>query len=154
MAYQYPGKCLYSLQVVGESFHNKEIKKVISLHPNLQAMAIVKKELLNEHDDKAVVVLIDGLQVGHLSRGDARTFHNFLSSQSLNEYSEFYVPAKINISKIDKNNPGISLDFADVLDKAYWNELFSNCSNITLPKIITHKSTGCLGALVLFLIRQ
>lgn len=148
MAYQYTGRGRYDLHVVGESFYSKQIKKVLSTHQDRQAMAVVQKDLLNEHDEKAVRILIDGNHVGFLSREDARQFHKFLAKLSINEFTSFYVPARINIDENHKNNPGIALDFGALLDKTTWQEIIDNMKEIELPKEISHKKTGCLTFII------
>lgn len=148
MAYKYSGRGRYDLHVVGESFYSKQIKKVVSSHPDRQPMAVVQKDLLNEHDEKAVRILIDGNQVGYLSRDDARQFHKFLEKLSINEFTSFYVPAMINISDTYKDNPGISLDFGAILDKTTWHEITDDMKEIELPKEISHKKAGCLTLII------
>lgn len=67
------------LSVVGESFYRHNFERLFKPDASgrdreARATATLKLDDRNLHDDKAVAVFIDGLQVGHLSREDARRF--------------------------------------------------------------------------------
>ncbi len=67
-----------NLEVVGESYYQPNLWRLLgSQHrPEVRERTVVYAMLLaedgNPHDDNAVSVWIDGLQVGHLSRDDAQ----------------------------------------------------------------------------------
>lgn len=68
-----------SVEVVGESFYRTHFERLFPRHGSgddheASATATLVLEDGNPHDDQAVAVFIRGLQVGHLSRDDARRF--------------------------------------------------------------------------------
>lgn len=66
-----------SLEVVGESFYQEALQKIVGLtneYVRLAVSATLKPEIDNRHDPNAISVWISGLKVGHLSRGDAARF--------------------------------------------------------------------------------
>ena len=77
------------LQVVGESFYQDNLRLLAGSHgdrsANLKVTALIKPEDNNPHDDKAVSIWIKGLQVGHLSRDDARSFRRRLSQKGISK---------------------------------------------------------------------
>jgi hypothetical protein len=70
----------WEIDVVGESFHLAELVALLERYPARECVAIVRREPANKYDNQAVEVLIDGVQVGHLSREDARDYQPRLRS--------------------------------------------------------------------------
>lgn len=68
----------YSVDAVGESNYQDALEKVVGGRRPRGVDKRVTAELVpeddNPYDSKAVAVLIDGLKVGYLSRGQARIF--------------------------------------------------------------------------------
>jgi len=66
-----------SLEVVGESFHQESLRKLVGStteRVRLAVEAVLTPETDNQYDPNAVAVWISGMQVGHLSREDAIEF--------------------------------------------------------------------------------
>lgn len=72
----------YTLQVVGESYYQHNLERICGPRkPNGENRVVAARLVLddkNPHDDQAVRVEINGLQVGHLSREDARAYRQHL----------------------------------------------------------------------------
>lgn len=78
-----PKEKQFSWHVVGESNYQKNIKKVEKLKEKSDTAtntAILKYENNNPHDEKAVVVIMEGYIVGYLSREDARKFRKKINN--------------------------------------------------------------------------
>lgn len=78
-----PGPGEFGIQVVGESFHQRELEAICG-GINKYGSRVLKTAVLiledeNPHDPKAVRVEIDGLTVGHLSRANAREYRRMLA---------------------------------------------------------------------------
>lgn len=75
----------YDFEVVGESFHQPALKTIAGHHgdnaASLETTAVLMTDDNNPHDNKAVKVLINGQQVGHLSRDDARKYRRRLTAK-------------------------------------------------------------------------
>mgnify|MGYP001559983170 CR=1 FL=1 len=92
-AYTWPQLMQYEFNVVGESHYQAAIAKLAEEQeakytnaPDAEIeplTAYLIPDDHNQYDDKAVRVDIDGMQVGHLSREDARSFRRRLSSKKL-----------------------------------------------------------------------
>lgn len=87
VAHHWPGKSEFDVEVVGESFYADSIRAIANNsdgeHADYQGLALLVPNDLNPYDDKAVAVLIEGRQVGHLSRDEARQFRRRLSAKKL-----------------------------------------------------------------------
>jgi hypothetical protein len=76
----------YTYEVVGESHHRSELLWLIQRAPEGQrangevwTLAILEREPGNKYDRNAVRVMIDGKQVGYISKGHARAVGDFIS---------------------------------------------------------------------------
>jgi hypothetical protein len=74
------------LEVVGESFHQPDLWRLAGARPGgdrvlVDICAVLVAEDDNPYDADAVAVWIDGLQVGHLSRENARLYRPGLLAQ-------------------------------------------------------------------------
>jgi len=81
--FHWPGKNDYEVEVVGESFYQANLNAIIGEYDShnsirRECIACIIPEDDNPYDDYAVRIEIDGLQVGHLSRDDARSFRRRL----------------------------------------------------------------------------
>jgi hypothetical protein len=91
--FAWPELMEYDFEVVGESYYQPAIKKIAEQQAakcinNPEAKfepltAHLIPDDYNQYDDKAVRVDIDGMQVGHLSREDARSFRRRLGAKKL-----------------------------------------------------------------------
>jgi DNA-directed RNA polymerase subunit RPC12/RpoP len=68
------------LEAVGESFHLDVLVALKQRYPDGLAVALLRREPANPYDRDAVEVLVDGLQVGHLSREDAADYQGLLQA--------------------------------------------------------------------------
>lgn len=83
----------YGFEVVGESYYQDAIEKIAKQQEAKYAnnpdakieplTAYLIPDDYNQYDNKAVRVDIDGMQVGHLSREDARSFRRRLGAKKL-----------------------------------------------------------------------
>ena len=104
----------YSFELVGESFHRETLLKIINSHKaihkgELEIEALMLKEPDNKFDPFAVRVLIEGHQVGHVSKE---------YSLAVTEFIESFDADGIRLSAIigwNTNNPnppiGVRLNF-------------------------------------------
>lgn len=96
---KWPGR--YSVEVVGESFYEKSFKKLVKrFKPSDRdeeawVNAVLRLDDNNPHDSNAVAVLIEGLQVGHLSRDMAVSYRAWLKRAFGKAKSELSVPARL-----------------------------------------------------------
>lgn len=91
--YAWPPLMEFDVDVVGESYYQdaieiiaKQLEAKYDNNPNeeLQPLtAYLVPDDNNSYDDKAVRIEIKGMQVGHLSREDARSFRRRLGSKKL-----------------------------------------------------------------------
>lgn len=83
-----PGQ--YRVDVAGESFYRDSLIKICGPRCEGGVSIEVRAELVlqddNPHDKKAVKVIVNGLQVGHLSCDDARAFRRTVRYGKLSEY--------------------------------------------------------------------
>lgn len=69
-----------TLDVVGESFYKANLQRLFPIRheddddEEVEALAILRCENDNPHDDQAVGIYIRGLKVGHLARTTARAY--------------------------------------------------------------------------------
>lgn len=72
----------YSFNIVGESYHQPELRRICGRKTpegyRKQVVATLTLEDDNPHDDRAVRVDIEGKTVGHLSREGARSIRQQL----------------------------------------------------------------------------
>lgn len=83
--FSWPEIGAYEAEVTGESHYQRALRAIAGEHGD-DAVELTTKALLvpddaNPHDNKAVKVLIDGQQVGHLSREDARSYRRRLAAK-------------------------------------------------------------------------
>lgn len=75
----------YEFEVVGESHYQPVLRTLAGDHgddaADVQTTALVVPYDSNPYDNKAVKVLIDGHEVGHLSRDDARNYRRRLAAK-------------------------------------------------------------------------
>lgn len=85
--FHWPGTGDFEFEVVGESFYQKELARIAGAHGEesveVQCTASLVPESDNEHDPKAVAVLVNSRKVAHLSREDARSFRRRLGQRQL-----------------------------------------------------------------------
>ena len=84
-AFTWPRRDEYEFEVVGVSNYQRGLQALAGDHgddaADLQTTAVVVPYDSNPYDDKAVKVLIDGHEVGHLSREDARSYRRRLAAK-------------------------------------------------------------------------
>lgn len=84
-AFAWPALDEYDFEVVGESHYQPALRALAGAHGDdaaqIETTAVLVPDDANPHDDKAVAVLIDGRQVGHLSREDARSYRRRLATR-------------------------------------------------------------------------
>jgi hypothetical protein len=84
-ALTWPALGEYEFEVVGESHYQRALMALAGDHgddaADVQTTAVVVPYDSNPYDDKAVKVLIDGHEVGHLSRDDARSYRRRLAAK-------------------------------------------------------------------------
>ena len=111
----------YSWDAVGESFYQLQLssiagpKEVESKNYNCNAMLIRNPE--NKHDSNAIMVVIEGKQVGHISRARAASFVREMKKLGLSTDTIFIVKARINGGWRDSygdGNYGVVFDFPPV----------------------------------------
>jgi len=136
---KYEGPKQFRLDIVGESFKVSNIRKILKNHPDNQAIATLKWDILNEHDKKAIQIIIDGYEVGYLSRENAKLYHSMLKKIGLSEYTSFVVAANL-ITKEYNLNTGIWLDFGILLKPREWQYILDTCTDIHLSKEEIKKS--------------
>jgi HIRAN domain len=77
----------FLFDIVGESYHQKELEKICGGRTRdsveLETEAYLVPESDNPYDGNAVAVYIDGDMVGHLDRIDAREWRRELAKQGL-----------------------------------------------------------------------
>lgn len=91
--FAWPPLMEFDFEVVGESHYQDAIEKIAKLqeakytnNPDAEIQeltAYLIPDDNNPYDDKAVRIDIDGMQVGHLSREDARSFRRRLGAKKL-----------------------------------------------------------------------
>lgn len=152
---KYNGPKQYKLEIVGESFKVSNIRKIMKNHPDNQAIATLSWDSLNEHDKKAIRVIIDGYEVGYLSRENAKLYHRMLKKLQLHEYTNFVVAANFYTKEYNMNT-GIWLDFAILEKPREWQYIIDNCTAINLTKEELKKSgymtRGCSLLVMSFLL--
>ena len=117
-----PGIGAYRVDVAGESFYEESFaalcgeRTIEGVRIEVRAQLILEDD--NPHDKHAVRVTIQGLQVGHLSREDARAFRRCVRYGSLSEHEVFECAGLIcggwDHGPGDVGNFGVRLDL--VLD--------------------------------------
>jgi hypothetical protein len=113
-----PGNGGYRIDVAGESFYEESFSSLCGERTitgaRIEVRARLELEDNNPHDKHAVRVMIQGLQVGHLSRDDARAFRRLVRYGSLAEHEIFECSAVIcggwDRGDGDKGNFGVRLD--------------------------------------------
>lgn len=74
----------FGLNVVGESFNTRNIARIDKQHGQPGNACFMPAHLImetnNRHDKNAVRVEIAGLQVGHLSRADAKAYRQLIGA--------------------------------------------------------------------------
>lgn len=116
------GNGKYRIDVAGESFYEGSFLEICGertiLGFRVESGARLELQDDNPHDKLAVRVMIQGHQVGHLSREDARSFRRLTRYGALAEHEVFECAAVIcggwDRGDGDKGNFGVRLDL--VLD--------------------------------------
>lgn len=104
-----------SLEVVGESFYQEALKKVVgptNEYVRLAVSATLVPEIDNRHDPNAISVWITGLKVGHLSRGDAARFRPGLLGLQHQVDGAIALPGVIVGGGEDRPSYGVFLNYA------------------------------------------
>jgi hypothetical protein len=136
---KYEGPNQFRLDIVGESFKESNIQKVTKNHPDGHAVATLNWDILNENDNKAISVIIDGYEVGYLSRENARQYHKMLKNLQLNEDTKLVVDATFHQKEFTANT-GIWLDFGVLLKPREWQYILDTCTDIKMTKEEIKKS--------------
>lgn len=110
----------FFVDVAGESFYEESFmalcgeRTIEGIRIEVRAQLTLEDE--NPHDNRAVRVAIQGHQVGHLSRDDARAFRRLVRYGSLSEHEVFECAALIcggwDRGEGDIGNFGVRLDLA------------------------------------------
>jgi hypothetical protein len=100
-----------ALEVVGESFHQPALWHLAGARPGKERVskdirAVLVAEDDNSYDASAVAVWIDGLQVGHLSRENARRYRPGLLAQQQARGMPITLPGVITGGGIRSDGPG------------------------------------------------
>lgn len=69
---------LIDIDIVGESFHTDNLQVLKRKYGGREFQIVLRPEPANPYDSNAVVVLVDGLVVGHLARDMAREWQPML----------------------------------------------------------------------------
>lgn len=97
-----------SIEVKGESFYQKSLRKVVTeLGHTVEATLLPEPD--NEFDANAVGVWVAGLKVGHLSRQDAVTYHSAIAELMHREGRPVAVEGRIFGGEPEKPSLGIWL---------------------------------------------
>lgn len=101
----------WAVAVVGESFYRANLVRLFPPRSDddddtVDASAQLRLIDDNPHDDQAVAVMIKGLQVGHLSRGDARRYRRARGRN----HSDLDVAALIWVPSRDDEHYSVSLE--------------------------------------------
>lgn len=112
-----PGPQTYQVDMVGESFYQDNIESICGGRQpdgvNQLVQAVLIPEDDNPYDKKAVKICINGKQVGHLSKEDARKYRKYLKKYNL-EGRMCSCNAKIiggwDRGKSDRGSFGVNLD--------------------------------------------
>lgn len=79
----------YEQEIVGESYYQRNLDHICGPKTGKRVRQEVDAYLVcenhNPHDSNAVAVLIDGLKVGHLSRGDAVEYRQYIRQLGFGE---------------------------------------------------------------------
>ena len=100
------------LEVVGESFHQPNLWHLVGARPGKVRVrrgiqAVLMPETSNPHDPNAVSVWIDGLQVGHLTRENARLYRPGLLALQEAHGIPIALPGVIAGGGIREDGPGM-----------------------------------------------
>lgn len=84
-AFDWPEIGGFEVEVTGESHYQSALQAIAGVHGDdaveLETKALLVPDDGNPYDDKAVKVLVQGRQVGHLSREDARSYRRRLAAK-------------------------------------------------------------------------
>jgi hypothetical protein len=103
-----------SLEVVGESFHQESLRKLVGStteRVRIAVEAILDPETNNPYDPNAVAVSISGMQVGHLSREDAIEFHARLIELQEQTHTAIALPGVIAGGGEGRPSLGVFLNY-------------------------------------------
>ncbi len=108
----------YKCDVVGESYYQKALSLIAGPKEKdsklLDCTAVLIRDPWNKHDPNAVVVTIDGQQVGHLSKTRAAGLVREMEKQGLSSKIMFVVQARIQggwKNSYSEGSYGVILDF-------------------------------------------
>lgn len=84
-AFDWPEIGGFEVEVTGESHYQGALQAIAGAHGDdaaeLETKALLVPDDANPYDNKAVKVLVQGRQVGHLSREDARSYRRRLAAK-------------------------------------------------------------------------
>ena len=87
LASRWPGSGSYPVQIVGTHFYRENIHAIAQNAPGFNALVFCPAALIlesnNPHDENAVLVEIQGRQVGHLPRELAKAFRTQLATHGV-----------------------------------------------------------------------
>lgn len=93
------GPGAFLIQVVGESFYTESFKALFGpeAYTRTQRRCLAVLRLLddNRHDQNAVGVYVNGLQIGHLSRDDAKRYRRLLWDKNLTHHRALAVDVQL-----------------------------------------------------------
>ena len=136
-----------SLEVVGESFYEEALKKIVGPTNEYLRMAVsatLKPEVDNRYDPNAISVWISGLKVGHLSRADAARFRPGLLGLQRQVGGAIALPGVIVGGGVDRPSYGVFLNYAP----AAFNLLSDSSVPSRAPHFEGHIRTGLSNAVV------
>lgn len=113
-----PGIGRFLIDVAGESFYEESFaalcgeRTIEGIRTEVRAQLVLEDD--NPHDKHAVRVMVEGHQVGHLSREDARAFRRLVRYGQLAEHEVFECAGLIcggwDRGEGDVGNFGVRLD--------------------------------------------
>jgi len=119
--FKWPSNGNFDFEVVGESFYQPAIKSIASTQKDREQTefnAVLTLDDYNKYDNKAVKVEINGLQVGHLSKADARSFRRRLATKKLTNQT---TTAKAIIIGGHEDKKGNKMHYGVMLDMKPFN---------------------------------
>lgn len=140
----------YEFDIVGESFYQDNLLSIAgkkkSKSANIVKPCVLQLDQNNKHDKNAVSVWIDGLQVGHLSKTNAKKFRDEVSEKAPG-VTEFNASALIVGGWVRQGSEG---DFGVKIDLPITNE--EEPTTPAPPPPPQKKKLGCVRTiLIIFL---
>lgn len=113
------GPGLFAIDVVGESHYQNDLEKICGGRTEkghkFETQAYLFHEDDNPHDNKAIVVVIDGMIVGYLDRQNAREIRKLLAAAGFAGHPATCAALIVggwDRGKSDKGHFGVKLDLA------------------------------------------